>query len=163
MSFTEYVAVEAVILAIVLVHLAFFMGRNSLKKLEMEKQQRAYEQLFAMARPIGRLPSRREKKIMKQEKTRVHSAKEELKALDHKGAVLCVAFVVVFAKFCLATHAAMARYAGTIVLLIELIVWVIFLTAAHYWSKKWSIAVVFLLIFSLILTTIGNWNIANMV
>lgn len=138
MSFKEYVGVEAIFLAIILGFLAFFMGRNSLRTLEAEKQRKAFEQLFAMARPSDRLPSRRERRIMKRERSRIQSAKQDLQALGHKSLILCVVYAGVFSWFCLAVYAAVAYYAAMITLLVGLVNFLIFTTVAHEWNK-WTV------------------------
>ena len=94
---------------------------------------------------------------MKRERSKVHSAKQELQALNHKSFILGVVYAGCFSWFCLATYAAVDRHASTFVLFVGVISMIIFITAAHYWCK-WSIAVVLWLI----LATVGSWYITNM-
>lgn len=155
MSFTEYVGVEAIFLAIALGFLAYFMGRNFMKIKMVTKWLEDCEKDYYLARPNDRLPSRQEKRKMKNAHRGMRLARGQKKALDKLQLLLDVIYIAIYAWFCVAVHASGFKYASTVMFLACLVdSIIIFNTAAHNWNK---VAVVIALI--TVVATIASWYI----
>ena len=136
MSFTVYVAIEAVSLEIVLCLLAFYMGRNFLKYKIATKMLDDYEEDYDMARPSDGLPTKAEKRKMKRVRSGMRLARAEEEAILKLLLKLEVAYILFFAWFCFAVHASGGRYASTIIFLVYLVdSFIIFNTMDHNWNR----------------------------